>query len=426
MITTGNLSNYQNAIYDISLSINSPLSGFELSLSETGKFYSSDLITFSGAEGYVFDQSGNFFGGYSSGVSFDLEVHHDYINSSFSYYQDGVLIANGMDITGQTNGATDKSVNCLIFNKHGDSEVSLSVSGQSENSLAKHATSQVNSRITDTMSLAANTSMLTSFTDPNGVLEGGGFNASRSDSFWGKDIDFTSVSIWNSQGNEAADGGADYRQRGATAITKRHIIMAKHFKIGSGKVVYFIDLDGTWISRTISAIADHATLDITVGVLNEELPDNISFSKIFPLDTNDYLNLDASKNIKGYYKSIVAGFNREKQLVLMQLTALTNTSDKTTYNTKPSFVSVPYDDLAKQISGGDSGQPLFIIIDGEAVLLSSHHIVAAGTGAANAPSYAAYILVINTLIAAADSTAGVSTSLEVTKFDLNSIALFKF
>ena len=425
MITTGNLSNYQNAIYDISVSVDSPLSGFELSLSETGEFYSSDLITFSGKEGYVFDQSGNFFGGYRSGISFDLEVHHDYINNSFSYYQDGVLIANGMDITGQTNGATDKSVNCLIFNKHGNSEFSLSVSGQSENSLAKHSTSQVNSRITDTMSLAANTSMLTSFTDPNGVLEGGGFNAPRSESFWAKDIDFTSVSIWNSQGNESALGGADYRQRGATAITKRHIIMAKHFKIGSGKVVYFIDLDGTWISRTISAIADHSTLDITVGVLNEELPDNISFSKILPLDTNDYLNLDASKNIKGYYKSIVAGFNREKQLVLMQLTALTNTSDKTTYNTKPSFVSAPYDDLAKQISGGDSGQPLFIIIDGEAVLLSSNHIVT-GTGAANAPSYAAYILVINTLIAAADSTAGVSTSLEVTKFDLNSLALFKF
>ena len=298
MITTGNLSNYQNAIYDISLSINSPLSGFELSLSETGKFYSSDLITFSGAEGYVFDQSGNFFGGYSSGVSFDLEVHHDYINSSFSYYQDGVLIANGMDITGQTNGATDKSVNCLIFNKHGDSEASLSVSGQSENSLAKHANSQINENITSAMTVTANASMLTSFTGPNGVLEGGGFNAPRSESFWAKDIDFTSVSVWNNRGYGTP---VDYRLRGATAITKRHIIMAEHFKLQASDVVYFVDPDGTWVSRTISAIADHASKDITVGILNEELPENISFSKVAPSNINEFFKRSSANFIIEYY-----------------------------------------------------------------------------------------------------------------------------
>ena len=418
MITTGNLSNYQNAIYDISLSINSPLSGFELSLSETGKFYRSDLITFSGAEGYVFDQSGNFFGGYRSGVSFDLEVHHDYINSSFSYYQDGVLIANGLDVTGQAYGATDKSVNCLIFNKHGDSEVSLSVSGQSENSLAKHANSQINENITSAMTVAANASMLTSFTDPNGVLEGGGFNAPRSESFWAKDIDFTSVSVWNNRGYGTP---VDYRQRGATAITKRHIIMAKHFKLQASDVVYFVGPDGTWVSRTISAIADHASKDITVGILNEELPENISFSKVAPSNINEFFKRSTANFIIQYYKPIVAGFDFEKKLTLNLLTAANSLSLKqTVYSSSPSSLPEPYNNLAENLIGGDSGNPLFIIIGGETILLTSFHTTTQG------PSYANYISDINDLIAAADNTATVNTSLKVTEFDLNSTGFFKF
>jgi hypothetical protein len=422
MITTGNLSNYQNAIYDISLSINSPLSGFELSLSETGKFYSSDLITFSGAEGYVFDQSGNFFGGYSSGVSFDLEVHHDYINSSFSYYQDGVLIANGMDITGQTNGATDKSVNCLIFNKHGDSEASLSVSGQSENSLAKHANSQINENITSAMTVTANASMLTSFTDPNGVLEGGGFNAPRSESFWAKDIDFTSVSVWNNRGAVLpSETLVDYRVRGATAITKRHIIMAKHYKLETSDVVYFVDPDGTWVSRTISAIADHASKDITVGILNEELPENISFSKVAPSNINEFFKRDYLDFITQYYRPIVAGFDFEKKLTLNLLTAANSlTLKETVYFSSPYSLPEPYDNLAEAVIGGDSGNPLFIMIGGEAILLTSYRTTLQG------PSYANYISDINDLIAAADNTATVNTSLKVTEFDLNSTGFFKF
>ena len=421
MITTGNLSNYQNAIYDISVSVDSPLSGFELSLSETGEFYSSDLITFSGKEGYVFDQSGNFFGGYRSGISFDLEVHHDYINNSFSYYQDGVLIANGLDVTGQTQGATDKSVNCLIFNKHGDSEVSLSVSGQSQNSLAKNANSQINNNITSTMNVSSNASMLTSFTDPNGVLEGGGFNAPRSESFWAKDIDFTSVSVWNNKGYGTP---TDYRQRGATAITKRHVIMAKHFKLSASDVVYFADPNGTWVSRTISAVADHASADITVGVLSEELPDNISFAKILPLNINDFLKTSGSGILIQYYQPIVAGFDFEKKLILGPLVTAKSSIRETLFYSAPSDVPEPYRNLAEQIGGGDSGQPVFIIINGEAVLLTTYLSVSGSL--VKGPSFAYYSSDINDLIAQADSNASLSTSLKATEFDLDPLVFFKF
>ena len=80
----------------------------------------------------------------------------------------------------------------------------------------------------------------------------------------------------------------------------------------------------------------------------------------------------------------------------------------------------PYDNLAETLIGGDSGNPLFIIIGGEAILLTSYFNTVKG------PSYANYISDINDLIAAADNTASANTSLKVTEFDLNSTGFFKF
>lgn len=130
MITSGNLPNYKNCIYNVDVTIDSPVSGFEFSIMETGidgSFKSANLITFSGAEGYVFDQSGNFFAGYASGVPFELEIHHDFLNSTFSYYKDNILMANGLDVTGANilNGRS----NLLMFTKHGESVLSLQATG---------------------------------------------------------------------------------------------------------------------------------------------------------------------------------------------------------------------------------------------------------------------------------------------------------
>ena len=136
MITTGNLPFFTNSIYDVQLDIGSPIDGFEFSLIETGtipSFEAINLVTFSGKEGFVFDQSGNFFAGYISGVPLDLEIHYDYTNKTFSYYHGGVLIANGLDVTGAVSSAAANmetgKVNHVSFTKHGDSSLSITATG---------------------------------------------------------------------------------------------------------------------------------------------------------------------------------------------------------------------------------------------------------------------------------------------------------
>ena len=132
MITTVSLPQYENSVHSLTLTLNSPISGFEVSLMETGSgagaFKTANLVTFSGKEGYLFDQSGHFFGGYESGKPFTITTHYDFVNSSFSYYWDGVLIANDLDVTGYAVLQTG-NVNFVSFDKHGNSSLNVSSSG---------------------------------------------------------------------------------------------------------------------------------------------------------------------------------------------------------------------------------------------------------------------------------------------------------
>ena len=126
MMTTGDIANYKNAVYDLDITVNDPANGFRLDLMETGSSSQRTLVTFSGYQGYLFDQSGNFFGGYDSGVPFELVVQYDHTNKTFSYYHDTVLMANGLDITGYV---TDGKVNAVRFDGYNNGSLSLSVSG---------------------------------------------------------------------------------------------------------------------------------------------------------------------------------------------------------------------------------------------------------------------------------------------------------
>ena len=125
-MNTGEVANYKNAIYDLNIIVNDPANGFRLDLMETGSSSQRTLVTFSGYQGYLFDQSGNFFGGYDSGVPFELVVQYDHTNKTFSYYHDTVLMANGLDITGYV---TDGKVNVVRFDGYNNGSLSFSVSG---------------------------------------------------------------------------------------------------------------------------------------------------------------------------------------------------------------------------------------------------------------------------------------------------------
>jgi len=124
MKASGTLSGFNNSIVDMNVYIDNPYSGFELTAMETGNGTRYNVFSFSGREGYIYDQSGRFFGGYKSGSSFDIQAHYDYTNQKLKYYFDGQLVCNNIKpIT------ASKSIDSIEFEKYGNSTISVSISG---------------------------------------------------------------------------------------------------------------------------------------------------------------------------------------------------------------------------------------------------------------------------------------------------------
>ena len=124
MKVSGTLSGFKNSIIDMDVYIDNPYSGFKLTAMETGDGTRYDVFSFSGNEGYLFDQSGRFFGGYKSGTYLSIQTHFDYDNSKFKYYFNGDLISNNM-----VPIVSSKSIDCIEFDKYNDSRLEVSVTG---------------------------------------------------------------------------------------------------------------------------------------------------------------------------------------------------------------------------------------------------------------------------------------------------------
>ena len=125
MKVSGSLPYFGNSVFDVTIVVDNPLSGFEFSIQDSGDAPPTDLVQFSGSEGYVFDQSGNFCGGYQSGIPFDISIHYSVDTTGFKYYFNNVLVAN--NISGLADTASNP--NQIEFEKYGDSSLTVSATG---------------------------------------------------------------------------------------------------------------------------------------------------------------------------------------------------------------------------------------------------------------------------------------------------------
>lgn len=173
----------------------------------------------------------------------------------------------------------------------------------------------------------------------------------------------TSNSVWNSNTN----GG----QKAGTLISPRHIIFAAHYEIPAGSTVRFVKMDGTVVTRTVTAIKRHPDYvpyypDITIGLLDSDVPSGINFCKVLPNDIYKYLpTLGATSTIVGLNLPVVF-IDQEEKALIEDLTCINNPTF-TTY-AKPTDAQRLL--FYEEAISGDSGSPVYTIINGDAVLLS--------------------------------------------------------
>lgn len=170
-----------------------------------------------------------------------------------------------------------------------------------------------------------------------------------------------------------------------TLVSPRHIVGAEHFQPGSS--VSFLKKDGTIVSRSVTArqnvglsnALDGYDTDVVVCLLDSDVPSDIDFAKILPTDYSDYLPglangvpclcLDQEeKALVGDFFSTVNGVHFKYPQI----------------EQRKAFFELKIH--------GDSGNPAFLIINDELVLVTTWTFGGNGLG----PNYTDIADQINT------------------------------
>lgn len=110
------IQNYEKFYFSASITPRNPDSGFSFAFGTTGNLGEFTTgVRFYGRSGLVFDDANNFFGGYYSGRSLELEGH--FFGDRLSYFYNGVLINNNIPVS--------NNFNAIEFEKFGNSTLRL-------------------------------------------------------------------------------------------------------------------------------------------------------------------------------------------------------------------------------------------------------------------------------------------------------------
>jgi hypothetical protein len=202
--------------------------------------------------------------------------------------------------------------------------------------------------------------------------------------------------------------GSAWNTRGGALLTRKHALFAKHYLpaiISGGTPLIFVDDNNNSIQRKIiqfdyDYIIDPSSgtyfyTDLAIALLDNEVPDNIKIAKVLPPNFRDYINtnspISTNLGIEVYSDTFIpslyaVGLDQQEKAILklwsynQSLTLLGSNgsyfdwyqnsylSDNENNSTYPS--PDQFSGWFEPMITGDSGNPVFIIIDNELVLLT--------------------------------------------------------
>lgn len=226
--------------------------------------------------------------------------------------------------------------------------------------------------------------------NPNG-------NFVRSTSCWINGV--TNISCFS----PAQLSGSNWFQKGGTLITKKHVLFAAHYLptiINGGTPIIFVDENNNKVTRNIIQYAVDGT-DIAIALLDSEVSDNIKIAKVLPKNFDDYFNTSIYNDVKNIFTTnpgfnnvpylYAIGLDQQEKAILKIFTGTRLLSAGASSSLDPNYFvyqyativdiegdyeglqpnSSQFQNWSEPIVVGDSGNPAFIIIDNELVLLCS-------------------------------------------------------
>lgn len=278
-----------------------------------------------------------------------------------------VLVATA---SGDSSLFSSTSVNVVAISGTVNNTFSSYVSG----SLAKSINDAVDSRISGKNPATAKNIFSTQNHNTPSYI--------RNTGCWASDLNLTPISPWNSTGSNT---------RAGTLISPRHIIFAAHYPIDNNSSIRFIDSNNNIITRTMTNKLTHPSYspyypDISIGILDSDVPNTVGFVKILPSNWSSYLPSLDSK-----YRVPCLVIDQEEKALISELYSLTTSANFLipTDSTRLSFY--------ENIITGDSGNPAFLIINGELVIITVWTYGGSGAGTSIAYHKNAINTMMNTL-----------------------------
>lgn len=151
----------------------------------------------------------------------------------------------------------------------------------------------------------------------------------------------------------------------ATAITPRHVVMAKHFQREIGASVVFHDRNGKAHERRLVRILPLDGCDVAVGLLDRPLPDSV---RSYPLPK--IANEEATKLVG----AIALVTDQDRRLFFHRIYAIS--PEIVHFRSDPTLPDARH----KRLIVGDSGNPSFFLSNGELVLIETHTTGGGGGG----------------------------------------------
>lgn len=186
-------------------------------------------------------------------------------------------------------------------------------------------------------------------------------------------LDFSGVAAWNDWGGT----NNPIYQGGATLITPRHFVTATHIKMPVGTKVTFINQSGDAVTRTVSGSVDIPNSDITVGVLDNAIDSSIKYYQVIDYKKLYSFLYDGSSGNNIVLETPIAVFNQMRRVFIRRIKPDTSIvygilHDRYSSGSRASF--------GGDLIGGDSGQPGFLIIKNQPVLLFVNGSAVSGNG----------------------------------------------
>jgi hypothetical protein len=168
---------------------------------------------------------------------------------------------------------------------------------------------------------------------------------------------------------------------GGTLITNKHVLLSEHVPYLPNSEIFFVNDENKTFKYNIIRIEKIADSDIAIGTLDRSVDSSLKIYSVLPDNWQQYVKSEIGSAMGVQFTTLklpVLFLDQDREVSTGEVTRITVTSFSSVadvYGPDPTFTEAQsYYDAQR---GGDSGNPIFVQVGNEIILLGAWYRVSA-------------------------------------------------